>query len=99
MDERDKAGSVKNIEVGGRKVPCRVTMGAMVRFRRETGCDISQIKKDDIEGLMKFIWCCAVSASRADGVEFGMDFEEFADHLEPDALGAFYGGLGEGEKK
>ena len=36
----------------------------------------------------------------ADGVAFDMDFETFADHLEPDSVNAFYASSGDsGEKK
>lgn len=33
---------------------------------------------------MTFIWCCAKSACNADGVEFDVSLELFADLLEPE---------------
>lgn len=39
---------INRINVGGRELPCRVTMGAMVRFKRETGKDARQFKADDL---------------------------------------------------
>ncbi|WP_289756931.1 hypothetical protein [uncultured Duncaniella sp.] len=81
------------IMIGDRKLPCRVTMGAMVRYKRQTGRDISSLDTSDIEGMVLFLWCCVVSACRADGVEFTMDFEEFGDRLEPADLTGFYEGM------
>lgn len=71
------------IEVGGKQVPCRLTMGAMLLFRRNMGKDVSQMQQDDIEEMLMLIWCCVVSACRADGVEFGIDFERFCDLATP----------------
>ncbi len=60
---------MRTINVGGRELPCRVTMGAMLRFKRETGRDVSGMSSDDVSDLVTFMWCCVVSACRADGVE------------------------------
>lgn len=79
----------RSLKVNGKEYPCRVTMGAMVRFKRETGRDVSTIKESDISDLVLFMWCCVVSASKADGIEFGMSFEDFADSLEGTELQAF----------
>ena len=85
----------KTIMMGGREYPCRVTMGAMVRFKRESGRDVSEMREGDVGDSVLFVWCCVKSACSADGVEMEMDFESFADALEPSDLAAFYGGLGE----
>ena len=74
------------IKINGKEYPCRVTMGAMLRFKRETGKDVSQIGKGNVADLVTFLWCCTASASKADGVEFGMGLVDFADLLEPDTL-------------
>ncbi len=58
-------------------------MGAMVRYKRETGKDVSELKVEDVTSLLLFLWCCVCSASKADGVQFDMSFEDFADFLEP----------------
>lgn len=93
-----------NLMVGGKEYPCRVTMGAMVRFKRETGRDVSSLTQNDISDLVLFMWCCVVSASKADGVEFDMSFEDFADRLDGKNLESFLGMVGdeassEGKKK
>ncbi len=81
---------MRTINVGGRELPCRVTMGAMLRFRRETGRDVSGMTSDDVSDLVTFMWCCAASACNADGVEFGLTLEEFADRLDPSGISEFY---------
>lgn len=81
---------VRKINVGGRDLPCRVTMGAMLRFKRETGRDVSGMSSGDISDLITFMWCCVSSACVADGTEFGLTLEEFADRMDPESLGRFY---------
>ena len=82
------------IEINGKEYPCRVTMGAMLRFKRETGKDVSEIGEGDVSDLVTFLWCCIVSASKADGVEFGIELMDFADMLEPDTLTQFTNEMG-----
>lgn len=77
---------MEEIEINGKQYPCRVTMGALLRFKRETGRDVSQTGQNDVEALITLLWCCVVSASKADGVEFGMSLMDFADLLSLDTL-------------
>lgn len=65
-------------------------MGAMLRFKRETGHDVSEMKADDVADMVAFLWCCIVSASKADGVEFGIGLMDFADMIGPDSIREFY---------
>jgi len=71
------------INVGGKEVPCRLSMGAMLLFKQNTGKDVSEMKTDDMEDLLMFMWCCVVCACKADGVEFGIDFETFTCMITP----------------
>lgn len=94
----------RHIIINGKDYPCRITMGAMLRFKRATGHDVSSLDSGNMEELIIFLHCCVASACRADGIEFAMDVEEMADNLEPDALNAFYDGFAtteeaDGEKK
>lgn len=99
----DKTAAGAMLEVGGRKLPCRITMGAMVLFKRATGKSPSAFSEDDIEEMVQFVYCCVKSACIADGVGFDMDFDEFACRLEPGDMTAFYERLNtrdaSGEKK
>ena len=47
----------KTILIGGREYPCRVTMGAMVRFKRECGRDVSEMREGDVGDSVLFVWC------------------------------------------
>ena len=70
------------IKVGDKEFPCRVTMGAMVRFKNESGKDVSKLEKTNISELVLFVYCCVKSACNADKVEFDYDFQSFADLME-----------------
>lgn len=90
---------MKKILISGKEYPCRLTMGAMVRFKNESGKDVSQLTQNDISELILFLYCCAQSACAADGIPFEMSFELFADKLEPSDLNAFYTSMSEGVQK
>lgn len=90
---------MRELTISEKSYPCRVTMGAMVRFKRAAGKDVSEIGEKDVSDLILFMWCCVVSACKADGVAFDMEFEDFADRMEPDTLGAFLGVMQAEEKK
>lgn len=87
------------IQIKGTEYPCRVTMGAMLRYKRESGEDVSKLKDDNLEGLVLFLWCCVKSACNADGVDFHYGFDEFADALSPKELNQFIAGMNSVEKK
>ena len=89
----------QTITVKGQSDPCRVTMGAMVRYKRASGQDVSEIGTKDVSDLVLFMWCCVASACKADDVASDLSFEDFADALEPDALGVFLGTMQGDEKK
>lgn len=76
------------VTVAGKEYPCRQTMGAMLRFKRETGREVTDMT-DGVSDLCTYLYCCVVSACRADGVEFGMGLTEFADNLSPADLQAW----------
>ncbi len=72
--------------VDGKSYPCRTTMGAMLRFKRETGKEVTEISDWEFTDLCTFLWCCVVSASKHDGVEFDMSLLDFADCITPSEL-------------
>ena len=97
------------ITVNGKAYPCSPTMGAMLRFKRETGREITEIDPQSFSDLCTYLWCCVVSASKRDGMEFGMSLMDFADSISPDDMGEWSaaitsasgdgGDTSEGEKK
>ncbi len=71
------------IEVGGKSYPCRLTMGAMLLFKQQTGKDVRQLTDGDLEGMLVLMWCCMKSACRADGIAMDIDFDHFCDLIGP----------------
>ncbi len=74
------------IIINGKEFPARMTMGALLRFKRETGKDVSEVKSSDVAAQIILLWCCVVSACKADGVPFTLSLEEFADTCDTDVL-------------
>lgn len=76
------------VEVTINKVayPCRPTMGAMLRFKRETGKEITEIDGSNFTDLCTYLYCCVASASAADGIPFDMSLMDFADALNPEDM-------------
>lgn len=74
------------IKVNGKEYPCRPTMGAMLRFKKETGKEASTLTDADLEGNITFLWCCIVSACKHEGLEFDMSLMEFADAIGIDEM-------------
>lgn len=80
-------------------------MGAMLRFKRETGKEVTDIK-GEISDLLTYLWCCVCSASKADGIDFNLTLMDFADNIDPTQVAAWSkvlndeaGEAVEGEKK
>ena len=74
------------INICGEAYPCSPTMGAMLRFKRETGKEITDIDPSSFTDLCTYLWCCVVSASKRDGKEFNMSLMEFADSITPEDM-------------
>lgn len=81
----------------GKSYPCRITLGAMRRYKRETGKDADSIV--GASDLAVFIWCCCVSTCNADGIEFGVSLDDFCDRLDMSAAEAFSKAITPDEKK
>lgn len=94
------------VTINGVTYPCRPTMGAMLRFKKETGKEITEINGGSLTDVCTYLYCCVVSACAADKVNFDMSLMEFADALNPEDLGAWTAQMqpatndnAEGEKK
>ena len=77
------------VTINGNKYPCRPTMGAMLRFKRETGKEVTELKDSNISELCVYLSCCVQSACAADKKPFDMELMEFADALNPEDLTAW----------
>lgn len=65
-----------------------MTMGALRRYKQIEGEDISQLNGDTAK-VGTLLYCCIASASAADGVEFTMTIDEFADRVSIAEVGEF----------
>lgn len=79
---------MKSIEitVNGTAYPCSPTMGAMLRFKRETGREITEIDASSFSDLCTYLWCCVKSAAKREGKPFDMALMDFADSLTPEDM-------------
>lgn len=72
--------------INGKAYPCRPTMGAMLRFKKETGKEVTEIGTNSFSDLCVYLYCCVASASANDRVDFNMSLMDFADALNPDDM-------------
>lgn len=77
------------VTVNGVAYPCRPTMGAMLRFKKETGKEVTDIQESSFTDLCTYLYCCVVSACAADKIEFGYSLIDFADALSPEDMAAW----------
>lgn len=83
-------------------------MGAMLRFKSETGKEVTAID-GGFSDMCTYLWCCVVSASKHDGLDFDLSLMDFADSILPEDMAAWTeslaedasddNGEGEGKKK
>jgi hypothetical protein len=65
--------------------PCRLTIGAMVNYKRATGEDFSKFSGDDMEKLSIVVFEAVKSTCRADGVTFPYkSHEDIMDYIDMD---------------
>lgn len=74
------------ININGTAYPCSPTMGAMLRFKRETGREITEIDPTSFSDLCTYLWCCVASGAKREGKAFDMSLMEFADSLTPEEM-------------
>lgn len=77
------------ITVKEKELPCRPTMGAMLRFKKQTGREVSEMDGESLSDLCTYIYCCVQSACKADGISFDLSFMDFADSIEASDIDAW----------
>lgn len=70
---------MQKININGKEYPCYETCGASLRFKQETGKDVS--KMEDSVDLVTFIYCKTKSACAREHIDFDMTLQEFADNV------------------
>ena len=93
---------MKNVSISittsdGKTYPCRLTMGALRRFKAETGMDAEHVTC--AADLAVLIWCCCKSACGADGVAFDVSLDDFCDRIDMSAAESFSKAIAPDEKK
>jgi len=63
-------------------------MGAMLRFKNETGREVTEID-GGFSDLCTYLWCCVVSACKHDSVPFDLQLMDFADSIKPEEMSAW----------
>ena len=91
------------IKINNVTYPCRPTMGAMLRFKKETGKEVTELTGRDFSDLCTYLYCCVASACAADKIEFNYSLLEFADAMSPEDMQQWAEGLqqdkAEGDEK
>ena len=77
------------VNINGVDYPCRPTMGAALRFKKETGKEVTELQEGSFSELCVYLYCCVASASSADKVPFEMSLMDFADSLSPEDMTAW----------
>ena len=77
------------ISVNGEEFPCSPTMGAMLRFKQETGKEITEIDPSSFTELCTYLWCCVASAAKREGKVFNLSLMDFADAIMPEDMTAW----------
>ena len=70
-----------SVVINGKELPCRPTMGALLRFKKETGKEVTEIENGSFSDVCAYLYCCVSSACAADKVPFSMSLMDFADSL------------------
>lgn len=70
----------------------------MIRFKDLSGKEITEIETNAISDLIKFLWCCTVSACAREKLEFPLSMMEFADALDQQQLLAWQAAMQEAGK-
>lgn len=76
------------VKIGSYDYPCRLTLGSMLYFKRETGREVGEMAEGSLSDAAVLLYSCVKSASRADGVPFEFTLDDFADRLEPQVAAA-----------
>ena len=78
-----------SVVINGKELPCRPTMGAMLRFKKETGKEVTEIENGSFSDMCAYLYCWVASACAADKVPFSMSLMDFADSLSPEDMTAW----------
>lgn len=64
-------------------------MGAMLRFKQQTGKEITELDGGSFTDLCTYLWCCVVSACKREKIDFDLSLMDFADSIDPADMNAW----------
>lgn len=79
---------MEKININKTEYPARLTMGALLRYKQETGREVDALQ--GASDALIFLHCCVKSACAVDGIDFPFTAVEMADRLDAEAFGAWY---------
>jgi len=74
------------VTINGEAYPCRPTMGAMLRFKKETGKEVTELNASNFSDVCVYLYCCIASACANDKKPFNLSLMEFADAVSPEDM-------------
>lgn len=86
------------IKIKDKEYPCDSTMGALLRFKRLTGKDVSQVN-GDVGDSIAFLYCCCQSACNRDNLPFDLSLDDFADGISLDDFKSYNNQIVDTSKK
>ncbi len=75
---------MNTIKIAGKDYPCRMTMGAMLRFKEKTGREVTEMNNNGLSDMITLLWCCVDSACRRLNHPFDLSLMEMADNIDQD---------------
>lgn len=72
------------VTINNEVYPIRLTMGAIVRFKQETGKELAEAEGTADNATL--IWCCIKSACNREKKEFGYSLMDFVDNIDADEI-------------
>lgn len=72
-------------------------MGAMLRFKEETGRDVTEMQTG-VSDMCVYLWCCIKGACAREKTDFPYKLMEFADAVDAEALNAWAAAVNAGKE-
>lgn len=73
-----------SVTINEEEFPIRMTMGALVRFKQETGKEL--VEAEGTVDNATLLWCCIKSACNREGKEFDYSILDFVDFIDVDEI-------------
>ena len=80
---------MNTIRIAGKDYPCRMTMGAILRFKQQMGYEVTAVKEESFADNLTLLWCCVASACAREKKPFDLSPMEMADAITLEDFGAW----------